>query len=116
MKVIEPGHVYEVQNTDGKGTQRINFVLRRDGAAELLPENQRRQGIQSQELLRVLIDRTIYLHNEQPWPENIVVINCLRKALKMYESRAARRSIEKLAMPERHEGCKDCGHLLCFCD
>ena len=47
MKVIEPGHVYEVENVDGKGTQRIQFVHRRDSTAELLPDKERKEGIQS---------------------------------------------------------------------
>lgn len=115
MKIVEPGHTYAVTNVDGPGHQIIRFVKRRDSRAELLGEEEREEGIQSQELLRVLIDRTIYLHAEQPWPENVEVVKHLRKALSLYESRAARRHIEKLSMIERHEPCEDCGHLLCFC-
>lgn len=116
MRIIEAGHLYEVENVDGDGTQRIQFVHRRDDAGELLPEKYRKEGIQSQELLRVLIDRTIYLHAEQAWHENVKIINHLRDALRLYESRAAHRAIDKLAMPERHVGCDTCGHLLCFCE
>lgn len=115
MKALVPGHVYEVQNIDGDGTQVIRFVYRRDSAAELLPEDLREEGIQSQELLRVLIDRTLYLHAEQPWQENVKIIHHLRDALRLYEARATRRSIEKLSMPERHTTCRTCGHVLCFC-
>jgi hypothetical protein len=116
MKVIDPGHRYEVKNVDGKGRQTVQFVKRRGWDAELLPEDQREEGIQSQELLRVLIDRTIYLHTEQPWQENVKIIHHLRDALRLYESRAARRHIEKLSMPERHDACSHCGHILCFCE
>lgn len=115
MKILDPGHEYEVENIDGSGTQKIQFVKRRDSKAELLPESQREEGIQSQELLRVLIDRTIYLHTEQPWQENVKIVQNLRDCLRLYESRAARRHIEKLSMPERFDTCKECGHLLCFC-
>lgn len=115
MKVIEPGHLYEVENVDGDGTQLIQFVHRRDEDARLLPEDQRKEGIQSQELLRVLIDRTLYLHAEQPWSENVKIIQNLRDALRIYEARAARAAIEKLSMPERYEHCRECGHFMCFC-
>lgn len=116
MKVIDPGHVYEVENIDGDGTQIIQFVQRRGWDAELLPEEEREEGIQSQELLRVLIDRTLYLHAEQPWQENVKIVHNLRDALRLYEARAARRSIERLSMPERAKNCASCGHVLCFCD
>lgn len=115
MKIIDPGHAYEVQNIDGQGTQHIQFVKRRGHDAELLPEDDQVEGIQSQELLRVLIDRTLYLHAEQPWQENVKIVHHLRDALRLYESRAARRHIEKLSMPERHPVCASCGHITCFC-
>lgn len=115
MKVVSAGHVYEVENIDGEGTQTIRFVRRRGWDAELLPEENREEGIQSQELLRVLIDRTLYLHAEQPWQENVKIVQHLRDALRLYEARAARRSIERLSMPERATNCDTCGHVLCFC-
>lgn len=116
MKVIDPGHKYEVENIDGSGKQVIQFVKRRGWDAELLPESERIEGIQTQELLRVVIDRTLYLHAEQPWNENVKIVHHLRDALRLYESRAARRHIEKLSMPERAVACKSCGHFLCFCE
>jgi hypothetical protein len=116
MKIIEPGHIYKVENVDGHGTQIIKFVRRRDDNADVLPPDQRREGIQSQELLRVLIDRTIYLHNENPWHENVQVIQMLRECLRLYDSRAARASLKKLNMPEKHKPCNECGHILCMCE
>lgn len=116
MRIIDSGHLYEVENTAGKGTQQIQFVKRRGWDAELLPKKEQIEGTQSQELLRVLIDRTLYLHAEQPWSENVKIVHHLRDALRLYESRAARRHIEKLSMPERHSPCKSCGHLMCFCE
>lgn len=116
MKIIDPGHTYEVENVDGEGTQTIQFVHRRGHDGQLLAEDQRKEGIQSQELLRVLIDRTIYLHIEQPWSENVKIVQQLRDALRTYEARAARSAVEKLPMPERQSFCKECGHFLCFCD
>lgn len=116
MKVLVPGHGYELDNVDGDGKQHIHFVHRRGEDGRLLPESQRVEGIQSQELLRVLINRTIYLHIEQPWSENVKIVQHLRDALRIYEARAARSAIEKLPMPELHSTCTECGHFLCFCE
>lgn len=113
MKVIEPGHVYDLQNVDGTGAQRIRFVRRRDDEAAVLPAAERHQGILTQELLRVAIDRTLYLNAEAPCPENVEIVNALRKALAAYESRAARRTVEKHPMIERADVCEICQHMLC---
>lgn len=113
MNVLEPGHVYEVVNVDGDDVQEIRFVRRRDDEARLLPQDDRDEGILSQELLRVLIDRTLYLNAEAPCPENVLIVHQLRGALVEYESRAARRTIEKLPMPERQDVCEICQHILC---
>lgn len=114
MKVLDPGHLYEVENVGGMGTQKIQFVRRRGWDAELLPEEDKIDGIQSQELLRVLIDRTLHLHAEQAWHENVDIINHLRDALRLYETRASKRHLEKLGMPERADFCGECGHIFCF--
>jgi hypothetical protein len=64
-------------------------------------------------LLRVAIDRTLYLYAEAPCDEDTRVVEHLRAALVLYESRAARRSIEKLSKPEQAEVCPICHHVLC---
>jgi hypothetical protein len=114
VNVIEPGHLYEVENVDGQGTQEIRFVKRRDSNAELLSPELRQEGILTQELLRVCIDRTLYLNAENPCREDVTIVDMLRDVLRAYETRASRRAIEKLSMPERQKGCPVCGHLLCF--
>lgn len=111
MRIIEPGHVYEVENADGPGAQRIEFVKRRDAIGE--PTDQRRPGILTQELLRVCIDRTLYLYAEAPCAEDTEIIEALRTALVRYETRAARRTVEKLSKPEAAEVCPICQHILC---
>jgi hypothetical protein len=113
MRVVDPGHIYEVQNVDGDGVQRIMFVRRRNDEATILPQAEREEGILTQELLRVCIDRTLYLNAEAPCPENVTIVNALRQALKEYESRAARRTIEKHPMIERMDVCEECQHALC---
>ena len=116
MKIIIPGHVYELQNVDGDGTQILKFVQRRDHNGELLPVENRVEGLQTQEVLRCLIDRTLYLNAEQAWHENIIAVNHMRGALRVYEVRAAHRHLDKLGMPERAPYCKHCGHIFCFCN
>lgn len=117
MKVIEPGHVYEVHNVDDPagGVQRITFVRRRGDDGRLL-EKGRHPGILAQELLRVLIDRTLYLNAEAPCIEDLEAIEQLREILRGFEARAARRTIEKLPMPEMIDVCARCHHILCRCD
>ncbi|MCA1571174.1 MAG: hypothetical protein LC798_12825 [Chloroflexi bacterium] len=99
MKILEPGHVYAVENVDGPGKQEIRFVRRRDGKGEPLPEST--PGVLTQELLRVCIDRTLYLYAEAPCDEDTEIIEKLRDCLVLYESRAARRAIERLPKPEQ---------------
>lgn len=113
MRIIEPGHVYELANVDGIGTQRIYFVRRRDDQGELLNTALHAQGILTQELLRVAIDRTLYLYAEAPCDEDTKIVEHLREAITLFESRAARRSIEKLAKPEEAKVCDTCQHILC---
>jgi hypothetical protein len=113
MRIVEPGHLYLVKNIDGPGEQEIRFVRRRDERALLLDEF--KPGILSQELLRVLIDRTRYLNDEDPCAEDVEIIHKLRDCLRLFEARAARRTIEKLPMPETASACPRCHHILCSC-
>lgn len=116
MRVIDPGHIYHVHDSDSPDgtTQDIVFVRRRDDNGELLPPERREPGILTQELLRVAIDRTLYLNAEAPCDEDVKIINHLRSALSLYESRAARRTIEKLSKPEAADVCSKCHHILCL--
>lgn len=118
MKVIEPGHIYEVRNVDGDGVQRITFVRRRrdDGQMIGFLEEGHYEGILLQELVRVMIHRTLYLNAEAPCSEDVEAVVLLRRVLVLFEGRAARRSIEKLPMPEIMDVCARCHHILCRCD
>lgn len=113
MKILSPGHTYELENVDGPGSSLIFFVRRRNERGELLTDHSRRAGILTQELLRCAIDRTLYLYAEAPCDEDTKIIEHLREALTLYESRAARRAIERLAKPELEVPCVICGHILC---
>lgn len=113
MRVIEAGHLYALQCVDGETEQLLRFVRRRDELGELLDGSRRTPGILTQELLRVAIDRTLHLYAEGPCDEDTKIIEYLRAALTLYESRASRRTIEKLAKPEAAPTCGICGHILC---
>lgn len=119
MKIIVPGHVYELHPVDVdpaglRERQIVSFVRRRDFVGELLSIDDRSSGILSQELLRVLIDRVLYLYAERPCDEDTEILTKLRECLILFESRAARSSIERLSKPEKAEVCPICQHLLCF--
>lgn len=118
MRIIEPGHVYALRNTpDGTspgeqaGEQVVRFVRRRDGRGEKIEEVA--EGTLSQELLRVLIDRTLYLFAEKPCAEDVAILEHLRAALTLYETRAAGQHVAKLVAVERASVCPTCQHIVC---
>lgn len=90
MKVLVPGHVYELTQLGG-GTQRLTFVRRSGGAIQYETEW---PGVQTQEVLRALIDRTKYLDGVLPCQETKDALWHLRMALYAYEVRAWRRKQE----------------------
>lgn len=90
MKVIDPGHVYLLEGL-GEGDQELRFIKRSGGAIQYKEEW---AGIQTQEVLRALIDRTGYLDNIIPCVESEDTLYYLRMALFMYEARAYRRKQE----------------------
>lgn len=117
MIIVEPGHTYGLHNI-GPGLYKdighiVQFKRTRDERGRLLDPAEQREGPLAQELLRVLIDRTLYLNAEDPCNEDVAIVGHLRDALRLYEARAARRTIEKMPMPERESLCGVCGHLLC---
>lgn len=100
MKVLEPGHIYELTVLDGDEPVVIRFVNRED-----TPHS----GTQTQEVLRaeidaleVLIDRTNHCDGCLPWVGNERIIKAmseaqrqLRLALLYHEQRAMERKIDK---------------------
>lgn len=90
MHVIDSGHVYELEQLGG-GTQKLTFVKRSGGAIRYGEEW---PGVQTQEVLRALIDRTNYLDGVLPCVETRDALWYLRMALFMYEVRAYRRKKE----------------------
>lgn len=98
MKVTETGHVYELANrsveTDKPHTsaQELVFVNKEPGAEH--------NGTTTQEVIRVLIDRTRHCNNCLPHPNNERVIYHLRMALALHEARAIERKVAKGDMIE----------------
>lgn len=94
MKIIEPGHVYELNSLDGGTPETLTFVNREEG--------QKHSGTQTQEVLRALIDRTMHCDNCRRWAGNDEIIKHLRMALVLHEARALERKAEKgYYAPER---------------
>lgn len=104
MKVLVPGHGYELQHVDGKKTQTVHCVNREPGTES--------EGTQTQEFIRVAIDRTMHCDNCLRWARNDEIIYHLRMALLLHEIRAMERKVEKgLLRPENVAIGKD-GHFI----
>ncbi|HQV64750.1 MAG TPA: hypothetical protein PKZ56_00770 [Candidatus Paceibacterota bacterium] len=88
MKIIDPGHIYELRQLGDDSTQIIKFIKRSGGSVHY---DQEWSGLQSQEVLRALIDRTKYLYDILPCKETTEAIRHLQIALYWYEVRALRR-------------------------
>ena len=115
MEVLDLGHLYELPNFDGKGSQMLRF-MKREGSG--YPFNAGHYpGTNCQEVIRALIDRTKYLDTQISAPENDVIIAGLRSALLAFELRAARRhGLELPAFRADFESvptCAKCGHIVC---
>jgi hypothetical protein len=88
MKIIDPGHVYELKQLGDNNTQTLKFIKRSGGAVQY---DQEWAGLQTQEVLRALIDRTKYLDTVLECKETKEAIKHLQMALYWYEVRALRR-------------------------
>jgi len=114
MRDLINGHVYELSficdnhdeciQKEEKHKFQIQFVDR-EGL------NNFEAGVQTQEILRVLIDRTMHCDNCLRWENNDKIIYHLRMALVLHEARALERKVEKgLIAPERIKISSD-GHF-----
>lgn len=92
MKVIDPGHIYEC-NQLGGGTQIITFVKR---SSDAVTYDTNWAGLQTQEVLRALIDRTKFVNSILPCNETQEALYRLRLAFYWYEVRAYRRKQAKM--------------------
>lgn len=106
MRVIERGHIYELDNKT-KGVQRLEFFK------DLPEDDPGHDGVLCQEVLRALIDRVIDLNIQKPCHENVEIVNGLREMLLLFEQRAFRGTVSKSyskcglhveQLPVRHNG------------
>ncbi|MCP1550654.1 MULTISPECIES: hypothetical protein [Methylorubrum] len=88
MKVLTPGHRYELDHLDGSGKTILQFVSRK-------PLHEPQEGVINQEVLRAIIDRVQVLDGEVPWEGNRQILMHLRMALALHEARAMLRHVEK---------------------
>lgn len=118
MKIIDPGHAYELDILDGdrRFPETLIFV-KREG--ENYPGNVgHHPGTNLQEVLRVLIDRVKYLDTQIANRRNQTVLYCLRSSIFELEMRAAERHNRVLPLfnmdrIEEMPTCEFCGHISC---
>lgn len=133
MKVIDPGHLYQLDALDNRDdlagpehlvTEPSRLVLRfvkRVGGKYPGNIGPSYGGVTTQEVIRALIDRQKYVNAQRDSPANLTVIRHLRDALVELEMRAAdergdkaaRFAIAAMHAPELEPTCVGCGHLLC---
>jgi hypothetical protein len=129
MKVIDLGHHYELDCLDevsgwAEAFSRLVFVKR---IGDRYPGNTApgHSGTTTQEVIRALIDRTIYVDRQVSSWRNGQAIDCLREAFRQLELRAAEsrgepadavRRILSADEPESEPTCDWCGHIECHTD
>lgn len=88
MKVTRDGHKYELDHLDDPGAvTEFRFVNREKGSEQ--------SGPTTQEVIRMLIDRTWYCNDCLPWSGNKLIVDHLRMALMLHEVRHMIRAVEK---------------------
>ena len=102
MKVVSAGHVYELDERGG-GTTLIHFVNSEPGTEQ--------PGLTTQEILRMLIDRTRYCNKCLPHPNNERIIYHFRMALVLHEARALERKVVKEQLAPEFIVTGDDGHF-----
>lgn len=118
MKILDPGHRYEVAIYDGgESFARVIQFMKRVGDGYPGNAGPPYEGTNIQEVLRVLIDRVQYLDGQISDKSNLMVIDDLRHALRALELRAARRHgrtpPEFRFDIENEPVCPKCGHIGC---
>lgn len=116
MRVTDPGHRYLLDALDGDAVQELTFV-KREGPK--YPGNRgHHSGTTSQEVLRALIERSIYVNRQESCAETEAVTELLKAALYLLEVRAARKhgrhlSLHRLDRIVTAATCSECGHVQC---
>lgn len=122
MKVIDPGHVYDLDWIDGEPDYLLNRLIFVKREGDKYPRNVgSHPGTQMQEVLRAIIDRLKYVDNQIHDEMNDNVLYHLRRAILLLEYRAAKRhglSLPGEVLMQQHRiedapVCKKCGHVVC---
>lgn len=110
MKILERGHVYSPQSRRAKGStgsampeQHLVFINKQPG--------QEHDGTTTQEVIRILLDRTRHCANCMPHPNNERIVYHLRMALILHEARALERKTEKGDFAPEYLATGDDGHF-----
>ncbi len=116
MRVLDPGHVFELAHLDGDGIQQLRFV-KREGIG--YPGNVgHHEGTNLQEVIRALIARLGYVDSQLYDDSNLECIEHLRECIRLLETRAAIRHGRSVPIfgkyPEILGTCSDCGHIGCW--
>lgn len=88
MKIIYPGHRFELDHLDGSEKSILQFVQRG-------PFHEAREGVTNQEVIRAVISRVQTLNMEVAWSGNDQIIKHLRSVIVLHEMRAMLRHVEK---------------------
>lgn len=115
MRIIDQGHLYQLDHLDGDEYELLRFV-KREG--ENYPGNVGHyEGTNIQEVLRALIHRIKYLDRQMHDDRNMHILHNLRHCIFLLESRAAERHnriLSQTNLPiEMLPYCKRCGHIEC---
>lgn len=88
MKVIVPGHRYELQHFENKtGSQKIQFIHKEPTKAVPTFLETVDDGTTTEDVLEVLIDRVKFLQEKFPCKENAMSITHMEEALNWLEKR-----------------------------
>ena len=104
MKVLKPGHSYELANFEQDSpelNQHLHFIDKvpcEDGCGKLVTVH---DGTTNEEVLEMLIDRLTFLQAAFPCRENAIVITKLEESLMWLNKRTADRVARKVE--GRHE-------------
>lgn len=117
MRVLDPGHCYELAALDGDNRQTLQFVKRK---GDHYPGNvgEARSGTTLQEQWRADLERLRYVNGQIPCAETQAVIHLIETAILLLEIRAKRVKGKTLELPnlagiDQLPACPKCGHVLC---
>lgn len=112
MKVIDAGHVYHLDNLGAPGYQELKFCKR---SSHHVKHDVEYQGTNTQEVIRALLDRSVYLDGLIPCDETKDAIWHLQQALHAYEARALRRKQQRVNGGAEHAEARERYRDIPFC-